>query len=144
MITPAMKQACIDESKDYALIRSKERLKSHGEIFTPTALVIEMLEQLPIVTWEQGKTYLDPTCGNGQFLSAVLIIKQSLGHIDALKTIYGVDIMQDNVDDTRRRLCMIAGVSEENISIAINNIRCEDGLKYDYSALNDTVLCTVY
>jgi hypothetical protein len=91
------------------------------------------LEQLPEEVWQDGKTYLDPTCGNGQFLAPVLIIKQSLNHVNPLSTIYGVDIMQDNVDECRQRLIDIAGDTPENWDIVRNNIRCEDGLKYDYS-----------
>lgn len=133
MITETAKQECIGESKTYFLIKHPDRIKQLGEVFTPTHLVLEILDQLPIEVWKSGKTYLDPTCGNGQFLAPVLLIKQALGHKDALATIYGVDIMQDNVDETRQRLIDIAGDTPHNWAIVRNNIRCEDGLKYDYS-----------
>lgn len=127
------KHLCTVESNSYLLSRSQERIKEYGEVFTPTKLVLEILDELPIEVWKDGKTYLDPTCGNGQFLSAVLIIKQSLNHINPLNTIYGVDIMQDNVNETRQRLINIAGDTEENWKIVKNNILCKDGLTYDYS-----------
>jgi 23S rRNA G2445 N2-methylase RlmL len=95
--------------------------------------VLEMLEQLPDEQWEDGKTFLDPTCGNGQFLSAVLIIKQSLGHENTLSTIYGVDLMPDNVTECKERLLAIAGDTAENRAIVENNILCRNGLEYDYS-----------
>jgi hypothetical protein len=41
--------------------------------------------------------------------------------------------MQDNVDECRQRLISIAGDTPGNWEIVRNNIRCEDGLKYDYS-----------
>ena len=41
--------------------------------------------------------------------------------------------MPDNVEETRERLLAIAGDTEENRKIVENNIRCEDGLTYDYS-----------
>ncbi len=133
IISDKAKEQCILESKDYFLVRHTDRVKQLGEVFTPTELVLEILDQLPDEVWEDGKTYLDPTCGNGQFLTAVLIIKKELGHRNTLSTIYGVDIMQDNVDECRQRLIDIVGDTPENWEIVKNNIRCEDGLKYDYS-----------
>jgi hypothetical protein len=133
MITNTIKEQCILESKYYFLVKHHDRVKDLGEVFTPTPLVLEILEQLPHTVWEPLKTYLDPTCGNGQFLAAVLIIKMALGHTDALSTIYGVDLMQDNVDECRQRLIDIAGDTPANWKIVTHNIRCEDGLTYDYS-----------
>lgn len=132
MINPKIKQNCLIESKEYFLTKSPERIKELGEVFTPTELVLEILDQLPEEVWEDGKTYLDPTCGNGQFLAAVLIIKQSLNHTNPLSTIYGVDIMQDNVDECQQRLIAIAGNTEKNWKTVKNNILCKDGLTYDY------------
>jgi SAM-dependent methyltransferase len=133
VIPDKAKEQCTLESKDYFLVKHPDRVKQLGEVFTPTELVLEILNQLPDQVWEEGKTYLDPTCGNGQFLAAVLIIKQELGHTNPLSTIYGVDIMQDNVDECRQRLIDIAGDTPSNWDIVRNNIRCEDGLTYDYS-----------
>lgn len=133
MIEPKIKELCLLESKDYFLIKHPDRVKLLGEVFTPTELVLEILDQLPVDAWIDGRTYLDPTCGNGQFLAAALIIKTELGHNSPLATIYGVDIMQDNVDECRQRLLDIAGNTPTNQEIVRNNIRCEDGLTYDYS-----------
>jgi SAM-dependent methyltransferase len=133
MINDAIKEQCILESKDFFLVKHPDRIKDLGEVFTPTWLVLEILGQMPGAFWEQGKTYLDPTCGNGQFLAAVLIIKMELGHTDALSTVYGVDIMPDNVEETRQRLIDIAGDTPQNWEIVKNNILCKDGLTYDYS-----------
>lgn len=144
MISDSIKEKCIAESKNYFLTRSADRVKSLGEVFTPTELVLEILEQLPAEVWEDGKTYLDPTAGNGQFLAPVLIIKLSLGHTNPLATIYGVDIMQDNVDECRQRLIDIAGDTPENWAIVKNNIRCEDGLKYDYSFSNEPTISDIF
>ena len=132
-ITSENKQLCLDESQDRVLVRSQKRQTELGEVFTPTELTLEILEQMPKSIWEEGKTFLDPTCGNGQLLAPVAIIKRELGHTNWLETIYGVDLMKDNVDETRERLLAIAGDTEENRKIVENNIRCENGLKYDYS-----------
>lgn len=133
MIPNVIKEQCVLESKDYFLVKHPDRVKQLGEVFTPTELVLEILDQLPQEVWEDGKTYLDPTCGNGQFLAAVLIIKQSLNHNNPLAVIYGVDIMQDNVDECRQRLIDIAGNTTKNWEIVKHNILCKDGLTYDYS-----------
>jgi N-6 DNA Methylase len=133
MISQSNKEQCLQESKNYFLVKHPDRVKQLGEVFTPTELVLEILDHLPDQSWLDGKTYLDPTCGNGQFLAAVLLIKIGLGHKDALSTIYGVDIMQDNVDECRQRLIDIVGDTPTNWEIVRHNIRCEDGLTYDYS-----------
>ena len=48
-------------------------IKGRGEVFTPTSLVDEMLDKLPSELFkDKSKTFLDNSCGNGQFLFAVL------------------------------------------------------------------------
>jgi type I restriction-modification system DNA methylase subunit len=117
---------------DY-VVRDNERTKLTGEIFTPTKLVKEMLDNLPSDSFtDPKKTFCDPSCGNGQFLSEVLLRKLENG-IDfetALSTIYGVDIMLDNVKLCQDRL--LCGV-EELRHIVEKNIICADALKYDFS-----------
>jgi len=112
--------------------REKSRVKATGEVFTPTPLVQEILDQLPTeVFTDFTKTFLDPTCGDGQFLSEVLIRKMENGATfeQALSTIYGVDLMIDNVDLCRERL--LCG-REDLRHIVEQNIVCADGLKYKY------------
>ena len=127
------KQLCLAESKDTILVRSQARSDAHGEVFTPTELVLEMLEELPDEMWEDGRTFLDPTCGNGQFLAAVTIVKMALGHDSVLQSVYGADLMADNIDDCRKRLLAIAGDTVQNKSYLDNNIVCKDGLTYEYT-----------
>ena len=60
--------------------RDKIRTKANGEVFTPTPLVQEMLDQLPQDLFsDPTKTFLDNSCGDGQFLSEVLIRKLENG-----------------------------------------------------------------
>lgn len=112
--------------------RDKLRVKSSGEVFTPTPLVQEILDNLPKDLFrDPTKTFCDPSCGDGQFLSEVLIRKLE-NNIDietALTTIYGVDLMQDNVELCRERL--LCG-REDLRHIVEKNIVCADSLKYDY------------
>jgi len=132
-LAPHIREACLKERELFVLVRHPDRVKELGEVFTPTELVLEMLEQLPDEMWEDGRTFLDPACGNGQFLAAALIVKRELGHKKLLETVYGVDIMQDNVDECRERLLDIASHTPENQALVERNIVCADGLKYDYS-----------
>jgi type I restriction-modification system DNA methylase subunit len=56
--------------------RDKLRVKETAEVFTPTTLVQEMLDNLPLELFEDyTKTFLDLSCGDGQFLSEVIIRK---------------------------------------------------------------------
>ena len=87
--------------------RMTDRVKATGEVFTPTDLIIEILQQLPIEEFSPGKTFIDPACGDGQFLVPVKLVKMfqyDMTEEDALKDIYGVDIMRDNVDLCKMRL----------------------------------------
>lgn len=113
--------------------REQSRVKATGEVFTPTELVQEVLDKMPQELFKDPtKTFLDPSCGDGQFLGEVLIRKMENG-IDfetALGTIYGVDLMQDNVELCRERL--LCG-REDLRHIVEKNIVCHDALTYDYS-----------
>ena len=113
--------------------REKARVKSTGEVFTPTPLVQEILNKLhQDVFTDPTKTFLDPTCGDGQFLGEVLIRKMENGSTfeQALSTTYGVDLMQDNVALCRERL--LCGRTDL-AHIVERNIVCHDALTYDYS-----------
>lgn len=109
MLTKVIEHA---RNRDYmsGIERERSRVKSTGEVFTPTKLVQEMLDQLPPALFtDPKKTFLDPTCGDGQFLSEVLIRKMENGisYEQALSTIYGVDLMEDNCIETIKRLYMV-------------------------------------
>lgn len=87
--------------------RTVERVRATGEVFTPSALVIEMLQYTSLEILSPGKTVLDPACGDGQFLTAAKWVKVfhfGMTESDALLEIFGVDLMRDNVDLCRRRL----------------------------------------
>lgn len=113
--------------------RDQLRVKSTGEVFTPTELVREVLDQLPLDQFRDPvKTFLDNSCGDGQFLGEVLIRKMENGSTfeEALSTVYGVDLMQDNVALCRERL--LCGRTDL-AHIVERNIVCHDALTYDYS-----------
>ena len=93
-------------------IKSKERVKNFGEVFTPDTIVNDMLdlvsEQLPEDESYITKTFLEPSCGDGQFLIRILyrkllqvqelpIEQRQFALVKAVSSIYGVDIQADNV-----------------------------------------------
>jgi hypothetical protein len=121
-----------DRSYMAGIERQQNRVKATGEVFTPTPLVQKVLNQLPVEQFsDPTKTFLDPACGDGQFLGEVLIKKLHTGadFETALSTVYGVDLMQDNVDLCRERL--LCG-REDLRHIVENNIVCADGTSYHY------------
>ena len=112
--------------------RDEARIKTTAEVFTPTPLVQEILDQLPPEVFKDPKkTFCDPSCGDGQFLSEVLIRKLENGipFEMALKTIYGVDIMPDNVKECQDRL--LCG-REDLRHLVEKNIVCADALTYHF------------
>jgi hypothetical protein len=116
--------------------RDKLRVKETAEVFTPTPLVQEMLDNLPQELFEDPtKTFLDPSCGDGQFLSEVVIRKMGMSDCtleQALSTTYGVELMEDNVKLCKERLAG-PNPTQEILDILDKNIVCADALKYDYS-----------
>lgn len=122
-------------------MRNKTRVKQLGEVFTPPELVNEMLDKLPEEVWRDAeKTFLDNSCGNGNFLVEVLKRKIKAGHkpLYALSTIYGIDIMNDNVLECQARLyCIVKQHTKKRdhrkaAAILRKNIVCADALKYNY------------
>lgn len=112
--------------------RDKLRVKATAEVFTPTQTVQQMLDKADQSNFtDHTKIILDQSCGDGQFLGEALIRKIENG-IDfeiTLSTMYGVDLMQDNVDLCRERL--LCG-REDLRHIVERNIVCADALRYHY------------
>lgn len=92
------------------LIKSKQRVSDFGEVFTPKHIVKDMCDLVPEEMWVNVETtFLEPACGTGNFLVEILERKFKLcknweDGLRALKSIYGVDIQQDNVEETKLRL----------------------------------------
>jgi len=116
-----------------------DRKKQTAEIFTPSELVNEILEKLPEECWDENKTFCDPAAGNGNFLIEVYkwkVEKYKHDPTKALETIYGVELMSDNVAEMKLRLMKQAkeyGVNPKDIiRILRKNIVCHDALTYHF------------
>lgn len=99
-------------------VKSKKRVSDHGEVFTAEREVNSMLDLVKQETERIDSRFLEPACGNGNFLAAVL--RRKLTVIDnrysksqieweryaviAITSIYGVDILEDNAQECRKRL----------------------------------------
>jgi hypothetical protein len=118
--------------------RDKLRVKQTAEVFTPTSLVQEMLDKLEendtTLFSDSNKTFLDSSCGDGQFLSEVVIRKMERSGCtleQALSTTYGVELMEDNVQLCKERLAG-PNPTPEILDILDRNIVCADALTYHY------------
>jgi hypothetical protein len=112
--------------------RALSRIKSTSEVFTPTLLVQEILNNIPETAFtDHSKIFLDNSCGDGQFLSEIIIKKIENGSTfeQALNTIRGIDIMPDNIQLCHTRLLCgredLRGIIEKHVIVA-------DGLRYHY------------
>lgn len=126
------------------------RHKVTQEDFTPDSVVNDMLNNFPEEAYRDfDKKMLDPSCGNGNFLIAILSRRlMNCSSVDdayhALSTIYGVELMADNVEECRTRLYNRVleayptikddpKVDYEFRRVLKINIEWHDSLKYDYS-----------
>jgi len=117
--------------------KRKARRKQTAEDFTPLPLVNEMLDKLPQEVWsDPSKTFCDNSAGNGNFLVEVLRRKLSNNHppLQALSTIYGVELMADNVEEMKERLLELIpkDYHKEAKNILDKNIICHNALTWDF------------
>lgn len=123
-------------------IKSKERVDKFGEVYTPEFIVKDMLDLVKDESYDLNTTYLEPTCGNGNFLVEILDRKlQTLVKnnnlcfstvVIAVSKIYGVDILLDNIYESKQRL---RDVISKYISLTDNE------LKVINKVLDRNILC---
>ena len=102
-------------------VKSKERVANHGEVFTGEREVKAMCDLVKQETERIESRFLEPACGNGNFLAEVLrrkleVVKHRYGKspfdyerysVLAMMSLYGVDILEDNTEECRQRLFKI-------------------------------------
>ena len=120
-------------------VHTEDAIKERGEVFTSTSLAKEILDDLPQdALCDPQEPVSDPCgCGDGQFLVEVLRRRLEAGvpHKEALFTIYGVEIDEDNANKCRERLLM--GSNDPLLkAITRRNIICGNPLKYTTKAEN--------
>lgn len=100
------------------LVKSKQRVADHGEVFTPAWMVEAMLDQVREETERIDSRFLEPACGSGNFLVRVLrrkliAVELKFGKSDfekrhyallGLMCIYGIELLDDNIAECRDNL----------------------------------------
>jgi hypothetical protein len=103
------------------LIKSKQRVADHGEVFTPEWLVDAMLDLVKDETERLDSRFLEPACGSGNFLAKILKrklatveVKYSKSEFDrdhyailSLMCIYGIELLEDNIAECKANLLEI-------------------------------------
>lgn len=114
----------VKESTDKAiakLVRTRQRVRDHGEVFTPAWLVEAMLDQFKDESERIDSRVLEPACGSGNFLIQVLTrklatVERKYGRSDfdrrnyallGLMCIYGIELLEDNIAECRGNLLEI-------------------------------------
>lgn len=128
-----------DERK--ARRKNNKNGKSTAEFFTPYSLVKKMCDKVSKEDWSNtDKTFLEPAFGNGNFI--IYIIWNRIQHgIDwktALKTLYGVELIESNVDETKERIIdlfdklNIEYDKDVAYEIMNRNLVCSDFFEWDF------------
>ena len=127
---------------DYLTEERKSRKKKTQEIFTPYCIVKKLMDKISEEDWQDPtKTFLDPAMGNGNIILGILyrrIVEYNIDWRTALKTLYGVELMQDNVDETYERIfdlfdkMNIDYDKDEALKIMHENLVCSDFFEWDF------------
>lgn len=102
-------------------MKSRQRVIDHGEVFTPPELVNAMLDLVAHECERIESRFLEPACGDGNFVSEVLRrklltvdarnkvnrVKWERDAVLAVCSVYGIDLLPDNVEICRKRLLQI-------------------------------------
>jgi hypothetical protein len=138
------------------LIKSKQRVDDHGEVFTPSWLVNDMLDLVKSETERIDSRFLEPACGSGNFL--VPVLSRKLDAVDkryrssefervqhavlAVMSVYGIELLRDNAEECRHNLlalfCSHLGLTrDDEASLAAEGILRVNVVQGDALSLKD-------
>lgn len=123
---------------------SKKRVADHGEVLTGKREVNAMLDLVKSETERIDSRFLEPACGTGNFLTEILerklrVVEARYGKsqldferyaILAVSSIYGIDILEDNVQQCRHRLFGIFDLSYLRLFRNQTNDSCRESVRY--------------
>ena len=129
---------------DTMQVKSKQRVADHGEVFTAEREVKAMCDLVRSETERIESRFLEPACGDGNFLVEILrrklaVVKGRYGKnahdyerysVLSVTSLYGVDILPDNADACRARLF---GIWDEEYRAAVKGSadeRCRDAVRF--------------
>lgn len=137
-------------------IKSKDRVRDNGEVYTNEREVKAMMDLVKDESYRIDSKFLEPSCGNGNFL--IEILERKLNTIEnlfknnkteyerqcliAVSNIYGIDILPDNCIESQNRLFRYfetvynnrfiketdLNIKKSFFKILLKNIVCGDGL----------------
>ena len=131
---------------DTRINRRKDN-ESTQEFSTPYEIVKRMADKIPDSTWQDPtKTFLEPSFGNGQFIVYIVYrrINSGIDWKTALSTLYGVELMQDNVDECKERVLDLLDKMNINydksqaMKIMNKNLVCSDFFEWDFENWRST------
>ena len=133
-------------------VKSKERVANHGEVFTGEREVNAMLDLVKQETERIDSRFLEPACGDGNFLAEILKRKMSVVKnryrkspsdyekyaVVAISSIYGVELLEDNAAVCRERLFNFWDKEYKLHCKREVNDECRAAVRY---ILNRNILC---
>ena len=139
-------------------IKSRKRVADHGEVFTADREVNAMLDLVKQETARVDSRFLEPACGEGNFVAEILKRKLEAAKkqaipprkkkpipiefekqsVIAVASIYGVDLMMDNVNACRERLYQIWNTEYEAICKKEVNDECREAVRF---ILGKNIVC---
>ena len=128
-------QQLIDNYTSYNTYTRLKRRKKTGEFYTPYSIIKKMMDKIEPEMWEDPtKTFLDPAMGNGNIILGILYRRIAEHGIDwrtTLETLYGVELMQDNVNETKERIIDL-----------LNKLNIEYDKDVAYEIMNRNLVCS--
>lgn len=124
--------------------KSKERVSDHGEVFTSDREVNAILDLVKQETERIESRFLEPACGTGNFLKEILRRKLNVvetrykkcqleyerNAVLAISSIYGIDILEDNVIECRERLYVIFDQRYASLFKLAAKDECRNSVRY--------------
>lgn len=134
----------MDSTKQENQVISKKRVADHGEVYTGKREVNAMLDLVKQETERIESRFLEPACGTGNFLTEILERKLSVvesrygksqleyerNAVLAVSSIYGIDILEDNVVECRKRLFDIIYQKYTSLFKEAAKEECRNTVKY--------------
>lgn len=133
-------------------VKSRQRVADHGEVFTAEREVKAMCDLVKQETERIESRFLEPACGNGNFLAEVLtrklaVVKSRYGKspfdyerysVLAMTSLYGIDILEDNAEECRQRLFDIWDKEYTANAKSQANEQCREAVRF---ILRKNILC---
>ena len=131
-------------TKQEKQVVSKKRVTDHGEVYTSKREVNAMLDLVKQETERIESRFLEPACGTGNFLTKILerklqVVESRYGKsqveyemygVLAVSSVYGIDILEDNVVECRKRLFDIFNQKYTNLFKDAAKEECRNAIQY--------------